>query len=251
MNALPIFMYHHVSESSQAKSSENMWISPNHFEKQMFFLYQNGFRCLSLLEVVTNWRERKPQPQHSFVLTFDDGFVDNYENALPILKKFGFSPTVFVVVKRVEDGNQYYLSWQEMRELAQNNFILGSHTLNHQKLSFLDTMTIKHELRESKKIIEDRLGLPVDLLAYPFGDSNEHIQDAAYEAGYLAACGVGVGPLSLFNLWRVPVHEQDSEATFYWKAIGGYYTYTWLREMTCFGRKMREIRRKILEKKSM
>jgi peptidoglycan/xylan/chitin deacetylase (PgdA/CDA1 family) len=251
MSKLPILMYHHVSESFQGISAGNMLISPGTFEKQMFFLHQKGYRCLSLLEVVHNWLERKPQPKHSFVLTFDDGWADNYENALPILKKFGFSSTVFVVVKQVEDGNKHYLSWQEMRELAENDFTFGSHTLTHPMLSKLDSVTIRHELQESKRIIEDRLGLPVHLLAYPWGDANEHIQDVACVAGYLAACGVGVGPSGLFNLWRVPVNEHDNELTFHWKALGGYYAYTWLREMTYLGRKMREFRRRILEKKSV
>jgi peptidoglycan/xylan/chitin deacetylase (PgdA/CDA1 family) len=222
-----------------------MMISPDHFKQQMLFLYLKRFRCLSLSEVVTNLREGKPQPEHSFVLTFDDGYFDTYENASPILKKFGFSATVFVVAKPVEDGNKRYLSWQNMRELAQNNFTFGSHTLTHPRLSSLDHMAIKRELRDSKKVIEDRLGLPVDLLAYPYGDSDEQVRDLACQSGYRAACGVIEGHLTLFNLWRVPINENESKLTIYWKANGGYHTYTWLLVMTSFGRKIRAIKRSI------
>jgi peptidoglycan/xylan/chitin deacetylase (PgdA/CDA1 family) len=234
-------MYHHVSDSL-SPSLKKMHVSLNKFEQQMRFLSQKGFRCLSLSDAITNWQQDKPQPERSFVLTFDEGYIDTYENASPILRKFGFTATIFVVVKPVEDGNKGYLSWQEMRELAQNHFTFGSHTLTHPRLTKLDNMTIMQELYESKKIIEDRLGLPVDLLAYPYGDSNERIQIMACEVGYRAACGVTTGNWTPLNLWRVPIVECESEPTFYWKANGGYYAYNWLKEKTPIGRIGRKMR---------
>lgn len=238
----PIFMYHYVSESLHLPL-KNIQVSPDEFERQMHFLSQKGFRCLSLSEVIANWQQGKPQPKRSFVLTFDDGYFDVYENVLPILKKFGFTATIFVVVKLIDDGNKRFLSWQEVRELAQNHFTIGSHTLTHPRLISQNHKTIECELGESKKILEDRLGLPVDLLAYPYGESNEHIQDMACKSGYQAACGVTRGHLSQFNLWRVPVNKHESALTFSWKAYGGYHTYTWLLTHTYIGRKMRAIKR--------
>ena len=88
MISLPIFMYHHISESL-GLSVKNMDVSPDEFEQQMRFLFQKGFRCLSLSEVINNWQQGKPQPERSFVLTFNDGYIDFYENASPILKKLG------------------------------------------------------------------------------------------------------------------------------------------------------------------
>lgn len=250
MIRLPIFRYHHVCESLPPVSYKNMAISVAHFEQQMSLLYQRGLRCLSLLDVLTNWKQDKPQPERSFVLTFDDGYIDNFENASPILKKFGFTATIFVVVKKVEEGNKRYLSWQEIRELAQNQFTFGSHTLTHPRLCSLDNMTIRRELHDSKKIIQDRLGQPVVLLAYPYGESNELIQDIACESGYQAACGVTSGYLTPFNLWRVPINANESELSFYWKSSGGYYRYTWLRETTYVGKKMRAFKRYVNHAKS-
>jgi peptidoglycan/xylan/chitin deacetylase (PgdA/CDA1 family) len=244
MIRLPIFRYHHVSELI-GSSVKGMQVFPDEFEQQMRFLSQKGFRCLGLSEVVDNWQQGKPQPDHSFVLTFDDGYIDNFENVSPILKKFGFTATIFVVVKPVEDGNKDYLSWQEMRELAQNPFTFGSHTLTHPRLSSQDHRTIERELDESKKIIEDRLGQPVDMLAYPYGDSNERIQEIACRIGYRAACGMTWGHITAFNLWRVPIYEHESKPNFYWKVYGGYYTYTWMKEETYIGRKMRAFKRYI------
>jgi peptidoglycan/xylan/chitin deacetylase (PgdA/CDA1 family) len=172
-------------------------------------------------------------------LTFDDGYIDNFENASPILNKFGFTATIFVVVKPVEDGAKGYLSWQKMRELAQNPFTFGSHTLTHPRLPKLDNRTIERELGESKKIIEDRLGKPVEMFAYPYGESDERIRDMAGQAGYRAAFGVNTGKFGPFNIWRVPVFEDESDMDFYWKTRGIYHAYTWLREETYFGRKIR------------
>jgi peptidoglycan/xylan/chitin deacetylase (PgdA/CDA1 family) len=242
MIRLPIFIYHHVSESLGPSIKNKYQVSSDLFERQMHFLFQNSFRCLNLSEVITNLQQGKPQPERSFVLTFDDGYIDFYENASSILNKFGFTATIFVVVKPVEEGYKRYLSWQQMKELAQNHFTFGSHTLTHPRLTKLDNMTIKQELYESKMIIEDRLGLPVDLLAYPYGDSNERIQIMACEVGYQAACGVTVGNWTPLNLWRVPIVECESELTFYWKAKGGYYVYNWLKEKTPIGRIGRKIR---------
>jgi len=230
MIKLPIFRYHHVSKSIDPSSVKGMQVRTEDFDRQMYLLSRNGFRCLSLADAMDNWQKGVPQPDRSFVLTFDDGYIDNFENASSILKKFKFAATIFVTVKPVEDGVNDYLSWQTMRELSRESFSFGSHTLTHPKLSSLDSSTIIRELDESKKIIEDRLGLAVDMLAYPYGDSDERVQKIARETGYRAACGMTWGQVGSFNLWRVPIYEYESEPAFCLKAFGMYYPYTWLRE---------------------
>jgi peptidoglycan/xylan/chitin deacetylase (PgdA/CDA1 family) len=240
----PVFIYHHVSESPNISKINNV-ISPDHFRRQMLFLYQKGFRCLSLPEAVTYFQEGKPQPKRSFVLTFDDGYFDNYEIAAPILKEFGFCATIFVIVKPVEEGNKGYISWRNIRDLAQNNFTFGSHTLTHKRLSSLDKMTIEHEFYDSKMIIEDRLGLLVDLVAYPYGDSDDRVRKLAIQCGYRAACGLNEGHWTPFNIWRVAIKDDESELSYSWKAFGGFSTYNWLKEESNTVRKMRELKRRI------
>ena len=134
MIRLPILRYHHVVESL-GLPVKDMGVSPNKFEQQMSFLSQKGYRCLNLSDAIANLQEGNPQPERSFVLTFDDGYFDIYENAFPVLKKFGFNATVFVVAEPVEDGIKGYLSWQQMRELTQSQFTFGSHTLNSSQTS--------------------------------------------------------------------------------------------------------------------
>jgi peptidoglycan/xylan/chitin deacetylase (PgdA/CDA1 family) len=206
----------------------------------MSFLKKMGFNCLSLNEVITNHLLNKPQPEKSFVLTFDDGYVDIYEHALPILEKYGFVATIFVIAEFVKENGKNYLSWQKLRELAKNGFTVGSHALTHLSLSKLDSTAITHELQESKKLIEDQLGQTADLLAYPYGHSNDSIRRIARECGYRAAFGTSLGKYSLFNLWRISVKENENKIFFYLKMRGLYNLFLWIREQTLFGKLTRK-----------
>lgn len=244
MIRLPVFYYHHVSNSVQKNYSPKFCISPDFFEKQMFLLYKKGFQCLSLSEVVSSLVLNRAIPTHSFALTFDDGYDDTFEFVFLVLKKYGFFATIFVIAKSVNDNNRCYLSWKELSELVYHGFSIGSHTSNHSKLTSLNNRTIKFELQESKKIIEDRLDLPVTLFAYPFGDFNERVKRIVRESGYLGACGIGRGQWSLYNLWRIPVYENDSKLTFYFKVYGVYNFKTWLREETILGKIIRKLKGK-------
>ena len=234
----PIFVYHRIFEGSE---------SIQFFEKQMNYLFRKGFRTISLGDAVDNWRKQKPQPRDCFVLTFDDGYADIYKYALPVLEKLQFSATIFVIPQLVENGDLNYLTWKQMRELVQSNFNIGSHTLTHPHLNHLEPKIITLELVESKKIIEDRLSLPVDLLAYPFGDSDQIVENIAKESCYRAACAVSRRQWSLYNLWRVPLEANESERTLYWKAIGGYLPYYKLHQESSIAKVFRVIKRNIKE----
>jgi peptidoglycan/xylan/chitin deacetylase (PgdA/CDA1 family) len=234
-------MYHHVAEKISGEilygeEYSDMVISPGQFEKQMAYLRQNGFTCLSLSEAVHNWQTGQEQPDRSFVLTFDDAYINIYKNVLPILKANNFVATVFVITRPVEKGNRQYLSWAEMRELAQQNFSFGSHTVSHPNLSNLDDVSALRELQDSKQMLEDRLGLPVDLLAFPYGSSNKQIQNLAAGCGYQAACGTTRGHWSLHNLWRIQLKANENRLALALKTNGGYYTSYWLREQKIIGR---------------
>lgn len=238
----PILMFHHVLDSSRSYAPKYMWISPSRFERFMLILHRKEFHCMSLSDLVDGWPHSTRQLHRAFVLTFDDAYLDVHRNALPLLWKLGFSATIFVIAQPVEQGNKRYLSWRDMRELERKNITFGSHTLTHPRLGSLNAKEVKHELLQSKQMIEDRLSVPVDLLAYPYGDSSVQIQEIARECGYRAACGVTLGHCSLFNLWRVPISEQDSNLALWLKSHGGYSVSTRLLQ-TPLGSKIRALRR--------
>jgi peptidoglycan/xylan/chitin deacetylase (PgdA/CDA1 family) len=116
------------------------------------------------------------------VLTFDDGEMNNYEVAFPIIKELGFNAYFFIIVKRI--GQEGYMGWPELKILAQSGMTVGSHGLTHEALTNLNDEQIKGELTASKNTLERNLGIPVNSFSVPRGFCNEKIVQMAYEAGY-------------------------------------------------------------------
>ncbi len=116
------------------------------------------------------------------IITFDDGEMNNYEIALPILKELQLTAIFFIIVKRV--GAQGYLGWEEIRKLIQAGMKVGSHGLTHEILTGLTDDQIKQELKASKMTLEANLGVPINDLSVPRGFCNDKIIQMAYAQGY-------------------------------------------------------------------
>ena len=128
---------------------------------------------------------KTPIPEKSIVITFDDGYEDNYLNAYPILKRYGFKGTVFVVGNYIDHSG--YLSTQQIKEMISSGWNIEGHTSNHVDLATVDDQTLAKELRESKEKLESIGGKPIHYFAYPFGVYNGKIVGAAKDAGYKMA----------------------------------------------------------------
>ena len=237
---IPILMYHQVAELPSKLDPVGLAVSPDQFKQQMSYLSRNGYRCLTLTEAVEHFRRGGGAPTRSFVLTFDDGYQDLLSNACPILEKFGFTATVFLVAGQMgsltnwaeQDGilSRPLLSWAEARVLAQRGFLLGSHTLSHPRLSLLDDQSAMEEIQNSKVLLQEQLDMQIDLFCYPYFDTDERIEGLVESAGYMAACAGNSGPWSIFHLWRVPCLRNDTMRTFTLKVSGWYEKRTALRE---------------------
>jgi peptidoglycan/xylan/chitin deacetylase (PgdA/CDA1 family) len=216
----------------------------------MTYLYKAGYQCLRLGEALRCLQEGLPQPKRSFVLTFDDGYRDLYTTVWPILERFGFTATVFLVAGRAGCWSDWegqsgpaaapLLSWAEARELANLGLTFGCHTLTHPRLTDLDDRQARREIQESKLIIEDRLAVKVDAFSYPHHDSDARIMQIVAESGYNAACGGQRGGWEIFNLWRADCLRDEKRLSFALKADGRYYPriwqLIWLCERTHVGR---------------
>lgn len=251
-------MYHQVAEVPREIDPLGLAMPPDQFEQQMGYLADKGFRCLSLAEAVQYLQNDRHTPARSFVLTFDDGYKDVHSMACPILEKFGFTATVFLVASRMSSMSNWWgkdgarsgqlMAWEEAGDLAKRGFILGSHTRSHPFLNKLDDQAAFSELRSSKLLLEDKLGLRIDFFSFPYSDASDRVEGLVKAAGYIAACAGDTGPWSLFHLWRVPCLNGDTLFSFALKANGWYGRRTALRESApglFLRRYVRAIRRRL------
>lgn len=251
---IPILAYHQVAEIPKKLDPKCLAVTPDQFEQQMSYLTRNAYRCLSLPEAVRYIRKGERPPTRSFVLTFDDGYQDIHSVVSPVLERFGFTATIFLVAGRLGSPSNWVgqegersgllLSWAEARELARRGFILGSHTLSHPRLSLLDDQSAIDEIRNSRVLLRDRLDIRVDLFSYPYCDTDARIEHLVQLAGYTAACAGDSGPWSLFHLWRTECRGDDTALAFSLKASGWYHKLIALRE-SIPGRLLRRSVRKL------
>jgi peptidoglycan/xylan/chitin deacetylase (PgdA/CDA1 family) len=189
---LPILMYHRVAP--EGSPAARRWrVTPAQFEEQLRYLADCGYYSPSL----ANWQHaaalKRPLPGRATILTFDDGFRDFNQFARPLLKRYGFSACLFAVTDRVGQTNAWdthlgeaieLLTWDELKELQQAGFTIGSHTCTHPALSALPPAQMVNEFAASREKIARQLGGPVDAIAYPYGDTDPVIAHLAGAVGY-------------------------------------------------------------------
>lgn len=208
-----ILNYHKVEDVPISLS-----ISPEDFERQIAYFADAGFHSISPDELYLALTEGAPLPEKSVLITFDDGYADNYENAFPILKKYGFKATIFVIAGFVGE-KQHYLTWEQAREMEAYGISIESHTMTHRSMTELTDDQLKEELTASKAFIEAKLNKKVNYFAYPTGTYNLHIAELARAAGYKAAFTIKYGNTdlgsNLYALERIPIfHMPDTNAAF-------------------------------------
>ena len=239
---LPILMYHGIR--AEASTSGHPFFetrtAPKVFAAQMRYLHDRGYRTVDLDEAAALLATRQ-NVSKVVVITFDDGFIDFYSSAFPVLVECSFSATVFVVPGFLQGsggtprGNAY-MSWEEVREIHEYGMQVGSHTMNHTELQKLPWNAVKNELIDSRKAIEDMLNCPVPSFAYPYAFP-EHdrgyirgVKACLEEAGYRHAVTTVVGSASRnsdpFLLPRIPINTYDDIELFEAKLSGAY---DWVR----------------------
>ncbi len=219
---VPIMMYHSVSLADD--NSSNV-VDPGSFAKQMNYLKNNGYHVIPLDDYVEGNKARKKFPHKTVVITFDDGYSDNYKNAFPVLKGRHFPATIFLISDMV-GVSENLLTWDQVKEMGQYGITFGSHTRHHVYLPEASEEEMKDEIVGSKRVIEEHLGKPVDYFAYPSGGFSERIKTITALAGYKAALTTNRGydryDIDLYELNRVHINNGDNRYTFWFK-LSGYY----------------------------
>ena len=183
-------------------------IDPEDFDWQMKYLVDHGYHTISPDELYAFLEGKGTLPDRPVLITFDDGYVDNYTNAYPILKKYNLKATIFIVTGFVSE-RKGYLTWDQLREMEQHGITAQSHTVTHAPLPELSDERIREELIVSKQQAEAELGHPIEFIAYPTGAHDLHIVGIAKKAGYKGGFTVKYGNVdrssNVYAMERVPV----------------------------------------------
>lgn len=189
--AVPVLMYHSIN-ARPPKQTAALAVSPGAFADQMTLLRERGFTPIAF-SALPYRGEGRP-----VVVTFDDGYADFHEQALPVLDDLGFTATVFVTTGWLADAGAQaagrpldrMLSWGQVREAVEHGIEIGGHSHSHPQLDQLPAGALDDELTRNKALLEERLSRPVTTMAYPYGYSSARVRRAVARAGYESACGV-------------------------------------------------------------
>lgn len=211
--SVTVLNYHKVDSMHISLS-----VLPSDFAWQMQYLEDHGFHPITPDELYDSLEGRGDLPEKPVLITFDDGYADNYKNAYPILKKHNFKATIFVVTGFM-GKRKGYLTWDQCREMEKNGISIQAHTVDHRSMTDLTDDEIRSEIVDSKKQAEDELGHPVEYMAYPTGACNLHIAQLVKEAGYKAAFTIRYGNAdpesNVYAIERVPVfHTENTNRDF-------------------------------------
>ncbi len=174
---IPVLSYHNFTKG---KSKDLLTVSARNFEKQLNYLKQEKFHTLTL-EQLQEFLELGQAPQNSILLTIDDGWISTYKVAYPMLQKFAFNATLFLPTNYVNDHNPKIISWDQAREMVNDNSIdIQCHTKGHQDLNLLKEgqslqsyiSSVEDQVVDSRKVINKEIGKPVNSIAYPYGNTN-------------------------------------------------------------------------------
>jgi peptidoglycan/xylan/chitin deacetylase (PgdA/CDA1 family) len=184
---VPILMYHYVSVPPAGADAyrAGLSVSPDDFRKQMDWLKANGYQTISLYHLIyalnIGW---PPLPEHPIVLTFDDGYVDNYQNAFPILKEDGFSGTFFVLTDVTDRAEPGYMTWDMLKEMSQAGMNIEVHGREHVEMDNKDHDWLIYHLQGAAQTIQANLGYQPRFVAYPSGKYDQLTIDTARSIGY-------------------------------------------------------------------
>jgi peptidoglycan/xylan/chitin deacetylase (PgdA/CDA1 family) len=212
-------MYHRIADVPGDRNA----VPPAKFREQMEYLAANGFTTVNMQMVYDLYVHGKRLPKRPVLLTFDDGYLDNFETALPILEEKNMTAVVFPITNWIGRENKWEdfhkeltttMDWPQLKAWQAAGMEIASHTVNHPALGRCSNSQMTAELKESKAVLEKKLACSIDFLCYPYGNFNAETKAAARQAGYKAAFAifknVSLWHIDLFALPRIPIPARQS-----------------------------------------
>lgn len=242
---IPTLMYHKIPDA-QIQSQHKIFVTKKMFEKHLQFFKKRGFQTLTFSELQkfrTGRKSFKEFPKKPLILTFDDGYRDNLENASPLLKKYGFRAQLFLlsdsdINKNAWDANasepaHEIVSGAERLKWKDSAFEIGSHGFSHQKITEFDSQSALIELSESKKALEREFDRPVNVFAFTYGITAQDSAELAQTAGYDYAVNTDSGGLLMeedpYSIYRVNIFPDENRLSLFKKTSKWYRKYYYFK----------------------
>jgi peptidoglycan/xylan/chitin deacetylase (PgdA/CDA1 family) len=215
---VPVLMYHHVGNVDEENLKPDavaldLTVSPGDFESQVKYFKDLGYESITVQQLYNSLVNGTKLPAKPIVFSFDDGYKDVFTNAVPILRKYGYSGSFAIATELL--GRPSYAVWDDVLAAQSAGEEIISHTENHLDLSSTKYSDddLRREIDGSKKILEEKLGHSVDFFVFPYGKYDSHVLDMVKSAGYKMAFTTAYGQDmkidSLLTEPRVRVHGQD------------------------------------------
>jgi peptidoglycan/xylan/chitin deacetylase (PgdA/CDA1 family) len=206
----PILLYHHI-----AVKDDRYYISPDVFRQQMETLISLGYIGITVPQLVDVLQHGGELPERPVVITFDDGDLDVYQNAFPIMRELGLVGTFFVVGTRL--NSKEVISVDQLKEMTAAGWAIGCHSMTHIDLT-LNHDALTYEAGNCKSFLEKEVGVPVVTFAYPYGTMDEFVAGKVAKYGYTSAVGLGTSSNhtwgTLYYLSRLEVQNTYDLAAF-------------------------------------
>lgn len=198
---VPIILYHRIDTSP---INSQYYVPPEKFDEEMKLLHDWGYSTITTELLIKAINEGADLPPRPILITFDDGHLNNYTTAFPIMQKYSFTGVLYIIANYM--GTDQYMNADQIKEMASAGWEVGSHSVNHLDLTSLEPERQRYEVVDSRTMLENALGVPILTFAYPFGISNSSVIDYAHFAGYIGGMSLGYtynqGISNLFTLQR-------------------------------------------------
>jgi len=213
---LPVLLYHHVGPSVPDARHASLSVSLKDFDRQMLWLKRNGYTGIRVMDLLASRQHGIPLAAKPVLLTFDDGYADFPDYALPVLQRYGFGAVVFIITRRMGAKNSWdgalLMSSGQIRECSARGIEFGAHTRTHPDLTTLSGAELREEIAGSAEDLSAVLGNRVASFAYPFGFWNEEARASVREAFDVAfTCEQGMNELDSdpYRIRRTMVQPGD------------------------------------------
>ncbi|WP_338998981.1 polysaccharide deacetylase family protein [Fusobacterium animalis] len=233
---VPVIMYHRVINNAENEGVYGTYIYEDMFKKHLQYLKDKNYTVITFKDLdKIGWRNRFEKGKKYIILTFDDGYKDNYDLAFPILKEFNFKATIFLMgsltynewdVKAGGERKFSLMSVEMIKEMQDYGIEFGAHTFNHPKLNTLSNEEIEHQIVDVKKLLEEKIGKEIITFAYPYGILNDYAKEMAKKADYTFALATDSGSVclsdDLYQIRRIAIFPNTNLFSFKRKVAGNY-----------------------------